>query len=125
MAIWHEQKPNCFIIHIEETDLSEEIVDRIRQILTVAFLNQKYNLIFDMSSCMMIDSYFIGLLISTFREVRELGGKIICCGLTAQVEHAFDAVRLNQLVEIYPSIEDGMQKFSQPLPEPSDEDLLR
>ncbi len=111
MAIWHEKRENCFVIHLDESDLSENIVDRIRQILTVAFLNQNYNLIFDMSSCTMIDSYFIGLLISTYREIRDLGGNVICVGPSGQVAHAFEAVRLDQLIQIYDSVEKAVQQF--------------
>ena len=125
MAIWHEQKPNCFVIHIDESNLSEDIVDRIRQILTVAFLNQSYKLIFDMSSCTMIDSYFIGLLISTYREVRDLGGTITCVGLTGQVAHAFEAVRLNQLVSVYDTLSEALKDIDvPPISEPTDEELL-
>ena len=77
MAIWHEERGDIFVIHIDEEELTDEIVDRMRQVLTVAFLNRKYSLIFDLSSCSLIDSYFfIGLIISTYRELQEMGGTL-------------------------------------------------
>jgi len=112
MAIWHEQKPNCFIIHIDETDLTEELLDRMRQVLTITFLHQRYNLVLDFSSCTMIDSYFIGLLISTYRELQDLGGVLKCAGVSGQVAHAFDVIRLNQMIKVYETVEEAVQSFS-------------
>lgn len=111
MAIWHEQKDNCLVIHIDESELTEDILDRMRQVLTVAFLNRLYNLVFDLSACNMIDSYFIGLVISTYREVQELGGNLKCAGVSGQVAHAFDVIRLNKVVDIYETVEEAVQDF--------------
>lgn len=111
MAIWHEQKTNCFVVHIDETDLTEEILDRMRQVLTVAFLSRQYNLVLDLGVCKMIDSYFIGLLISTLREVKELGGSLKCAGVTGQIQNAFEVIRLNQVIEIYDSVEKAIEDF--------------
>ncbi len=108
MAIWHETKNNCFIVHVDETELTEEILDRMRQILTVAFLSRQYNLILDLSVCLMIDSYFIGLLISTYREVKELGGGLRCVGVSGQVSHAFEVIRLNQVIDVCTTIDDAI-----------------
>jgi anti-anti-sigma factor len=113
MAIWHENKSDCFVIHVDETDLTEEIIDRMRQVLTVAFLSRQYNLILDLSACLMIDSYFIGLLISTYREVKELGGNLKCVGLSGQVSHAFDVIRLNQVIDVCDSINEAIDKFTE------------
>lgn len=112
MAIWHEKKDNCFVIHVDEMDLTEEILDRMRQVLTVAFLSRQYNLILDLSSCRMIDSYFIGLLISTYREVKELGGDLKCVGVQGQVAHAFEVIRLNQVIDVFKNIDDALEIYS-------------
>lgn len=109
MAIWHELKDEYFIVYIDENELTEEIIDRMRQVLTVAFLHRKYNIIFDLSTCNMIDSYFIGLLISTFRELKELGGTLKCVGVHGQVAQAFEIIRLNQIIEIFNSTDEAIQ----------------
>ncbi len=114
MAIWHEEIENCFVIHIEEPDLTEAILDRLRQVLTVAFLNQQYDIIFDLSACSLVDSFFIGFLITTFREVRELKGRIICAGVDGQVQHAFSVIHLNQVIEIVDTVKDAVERFYQP-----------
>ncbi|HOJ61470.1 MAG TPA: STAS domain-containing protein [bacterium] len=113
MAIWHEQLSSCFVIHVEEPELTEEILDRMRQVLTVAFLSRQYNLVLDLSSCVMVDSYFIGLLISTYREVKELGGSLLCVGLSGQVDHAFEVIRLNQVVDIFDTVEEAVRHLNQ------------
>lgn len=108
MSIAHETKGNAFIITVQEEDLTDEILDRMRQVLTVAFLHKKYHIILDLSSCKMIDSYFIGLLISTYREVKELGGTLSCVGAAGQVKNAFEVIRLDRLVKMHNSLADAL-----------------
>lgn len=119
MVIWHEQLSNCFVVHVEEPELTENILDRMRQVLTVAFLSRQYNLIFDLSSCVMIDSYFIGLLISTYREVKELGGNLHCVGVTGQVEYAFEVIRLKQVVDVFPTVGEAVRHMSKKAESPT------
>jgi anti-anti-sigma factor len=121
MAIWHEQKSNCFIIHVDESELTEDLIDRMRQVITVSFLNRHYNLIFDLSMCTMIDSYFIGLLISTYREVKELGGNLYCAGVDGQVAHAFEVIRLDRVVEVFDTVDEAVQKIRSESPSTEDD----
>lgn len=108
MAIWHEQRGNCFVIHLDESDLTEKIIDPMRQILTVAFLKKNYNLILDLTQCEMVDSYFVGLLISTHNDIRNLGGRLICVGAKGQIANAFEAIRLNQIIKLYDKLETAL-----------------
>ncbi|MBN2325867.1 MAG: STAS domain-containing protein [Candidatus Omnitrophica bacterium] len=85
--------------------MTERLLDQMRQILTVAFLSRKYKLVFDFESCEMIDSYFIGLLISTHRELKELGGELKCVGVHGQIAHAFEIIRFDKIISIYDTIE--------------------
>ena len=119
MAIWHEQKNNCFLVHVDESELTEELIDRMRQVITVSFLSRQYNIILDMSSCKMIDSYFIGLLISTYREIKELGGLIFCAGVKGQIAHAFEVIRLDRIIDVFDTVDQAMQKMKSHNPSPS------
>lgn len=111
MAIWHQTTHDCFVIHIDELHLSEEIIDRVRQVLTVAFLNKHFQVILDLEGCSMIDSFFIGLIIQTYRELRELGGNLRCANVNDNVNHAFEVIRLNQVVDICETVDDAVRKF--------------
>ncbi|MDX9754827.1 MAG: STAS domain-containing protein [bacterium] len=113
MSVWYEHRSTCFVIHVDERDLTEAVVDPVRQIITIAFLHGQYNLLFDLSSCGMIDSYFVGLMISTYREVDKLGGTMICGGVRGQVDQAFRVIRLDQLVDIYPTLDEAIQKMKE------------
>jgi len=108
MSIEHETRSNAFIITVEDEDLKDEILDRMRQVLTVAFLHRKYHIVFNLSKCTMIDSHFIGLLISTYREVKELGGTLRCVGASGQIKNAFEVIRLDRLVTMHNSIDDAL-----------------
>lgn len=111
MAIWREEKNDCFIIHVDEPEPNERDIDRIRQVLTVAFLNQKYKLIFDLSSCQMINSFFIGLLIGTYREITDLGGTMVISGVSPEVMSVLKIIRLDDVMEIFPSIDEAVAQF--------------
>lgn len=112
MAIWYEQRDDVFVIYIDESELTEAIIDRMRQVLTVAFLHRRYNILFDLSSCVLIDSYFIALMISIHRELKELGGSLKCSGVQGQVQQAFELIRLNKVIDIHPTNEKAIQSFS-------------
>lgn len=113
MAVWYERLPSCFVIHVDETGLTDDLVDPVRQVITIAFLNNQYNLIFDLSSSVLIDSFFIGLIISTYREVKKLGGTMICGGVKGQVSEAFHIIRLNRLVELCETVEESIAKMKE------------
>ncbi len=91
----------------------------MRQVLTVAFLSRQYNSILELSACLMIDSYFIGLLISTYREVKELGGNLKCVGVSGQVSHAFEVIRLNQVIDVCETIDEAIALFVEQEKSPS------
>ncbi|MBZ0256239.1 STAS domain-containing protein [bacterium] len=99
------------MIHIDELHLSEEIIDRVRQVLTVAFLNKHFKVILDLEGCTMIDSFFIGLIIQTYRELRELGGNLRCASVNENVKHAFEVIRLNQVIDICETVDDAIEMF--------------
>lgn len=111
MSIWHEAKQDCFVIHVEEIELNEEIIDRVCQILTVAFLNKQFNIVFNLNGCRMIDSFFIGLIIQTYRELHELGGNLRCAGANENIRHAFEIIRLDRVVDICETVEDAIELF--------------
>lgn len=109
MAIWHEERDECFIIVIDEINLVETLIDKIRQILTIAFLNNSYTIIFDLSSCQVVDSYFIGLLINTHNDVRNLGGSILCAGVKGQIEQAFHIIHLDNVIPLFSTVNEAVQ----------------
>lgn len=109
MAVWNEERDDCFIIVIDEDNLVESLIDKIRQILTVAFLNNSYKIIFDLSACKMVDSYFIGLLINTQNDLQNLGGSIICAGVKGKIEDAFHVIRLNKVIPMFPTLNEAVE----------------
>ncbi|MBI1388483.1 MAG: STAS domain-containing protein [bacterium] len=113
MSIWHEEIADCFVIHLGGNELAEDLIDQVRQVLTVAFLNRHYKIIFDLNGCSMIDSFFIGLIIQTYRELRELGGNLRCVGPNRHIRHAFEVIRLNQVVDICDTIDEAVEAFNE------------
>lgn len=117
MAIWHEEKQNCYVVHIDEVEPSERDLDRIRQVLTVAFLHKKYQLVFDLSACQMIDSFFIGLIISTYREVKDLGGDLVVCTDSDEIRQVMEIIRLNKVLTIVSTVDEAIAHYTDSSPE--------
>ncbi len=113
MAVWHEERDDCFIVVIDEPNLIESLIDKIRQILTVAFLTNSHHIIFDMSACQVVDSYFIGLIINAQNDLKNLGGTIICAGVNGQIEQAFKIIRIDKVIPMFHTLDEAVQ-YCQP-----------
>lgn len=55
----------------------------------------------NLSGVSFIDSSGLGLVVSTFRRLREQGGDLVLCGLTPPVRTIFELTRLHRVFDIY------------------------
>ncbi|HXC92762.1 MAG TPA: STAS domain-containing protein [Geobacteraceae bacterium] len=67
-------------------------------------VDKKYvNIVFDMSRVDFVDSSGLGLCISTARELAAISGKLVCCGLSDNVQKLFKMTRADQKVAVMAS----------------------
>jgi anti-sigma B factor antagonist len=65
--------------------------------------------IFDLSELTFISSIFMGSLIRFRQTIGHVKGKVVICSATESVLDALRRARLDQVFEIYPTIDDAMQ----------------
>lgn len=79
------------------------------EITPVTEANDK--IVFDIGEVEFVDSSGIGVILSMVRRVRERRGELRICRITPPVKAIFDLVRMNRLVEIYPTAEEAVKAF--------------
>jgi anti-sigma B factor antagonist len=66
----------------------------------------------DLAGLTLIDSSGVGAIVSLFKRVRALGGDVKVSGVTAQPKEIFRLLRLDRALDIHPSTEEAIAKFS-------------
>jgi anti-sigma B factor antagonist len=74
-------------------------------------LKETTRLVLDVDSLDFVDSSGLGALLSALREATAGGGDIRLCRVKPSVQALFDVVRLDQVLEIYPSPQEAVDSF--------------
>ena len=75
-----------------------------KQMNSVIDLHEYLNIIVDMQNIDLIDSTGLGTLISVFNHGRNNNCKIKFCNMSAAVENVIKMTRIDQILEIYPTL---------------------
>jgi anti-sigma B factor antagonist len=65
----------------------------------------------DLGPVGFMDSTGCGGLLSALKRVREAGGDLKACGVGASVRAFFDLVRIQRLMDIFPTCEEAIASF--------------
>ncbi len=89
------------IIFIKMTgSLVASIVEQVKSQIQ-KLVDKKYVfIVFDMSRLDFVDSSGLGLCITTSRELATSSGKLVCCGLPANVQKLFSITRADSKVKV-------------------------
>ncbi|MDQ2868698.1 MAG: STAS domain-containing protein [Verrucomicrobiota bacterium] len=81
-------------------------------------------LILDLSGVDYIDSTGLATLIEYFRDASEYGGVLCLAGLNEKLKPVFDIVRFDQVLSIFPTVDEAVKAIQQGrvLPPPSAHD---
>lgn len=67
--------------------------------------------VIDLSRVEFVDSSGCGALLSCLRQLGDRGGDLKLCGVQKNVERLFELVRMNRIIDVYPSKEDALKGF--------------
>lgn len=76
-------------------------------------LSSPVRLIIDLSETLFIDSSGLGAIISCQRHAAAAGGRIKLCGMSKQVQSAFELLRLHLIFDIVPTRAEALQAFAE------------
>jgi len=68
-------------------------------------------LVLDLGNVLFMDSSGLGALLTCLRQLSGSGGDMKVCGVTKPVRALFELVRMNRILETYPSREDALKAF--------------
>jgi anti-anti-sigma factor len=116
LKIEHETKPvearDIHVLRLEGyvdahtfTDFEEE--------LTALVEGGHYNLLLDLEKLTYINSTGLGLLMATFRQVRQHNGDLVIAKMSDKITNIFNLLGFSRLIHTYPTEAEALDKFSQ------------
>jgi len=73
-----------------------------------------YNLLLDLEKLTYINSTGLGLLMATFRQVRQHGGDLVIAKMSDKITNIFNLLGFSRLISTYATEQEAMQKFAAP-----------
>ena len=86
------------------TDFEEELTKLVE--------NGHYHLLLDLEKLTYINSTGLGLLMATFRQVRQHGGDLVIAKMSDKITNIFNLLGFSRLIHTYATEEEAMQKFA-------------
>ena len=85
------------------TDFEEELTKLVE--------GGHYHLLLDLEKLTYINSTGLGLLMATFRQVRQHGGDLVIAKMSDKITNIFNLLGFSRLIHTYATEEEAMQKF--------------
>lgn len=82
--------------------------------LTQLVESGKYNLLLDLEKLTYINSTGLGLLMATFRQVRQHGGDLVIAKMSDKITNIFNLLGFSRLISTYATEEEALSKFEEP-----------
>jgi anti-sigma B factor antagonist len=98
------------VVVISTESLMANNVEQFKDVFAPLIV-QRCGILIDMEEVRFVDSSGIGALITTFKKVQALEGELKLCSLTEQVRSIFEMVRVDKILEIYPTREEALNSF--------------
>ena len=86
------------------TDFEEELTKLVE--------GGHYNLLLDLEKLTYINSTGLGLLMATFRQVRQHGGDLVIAKMSDKITNIFNLLGFSRLIHTYPSEQEALAKFA-------------
>ena len=83
-------------------------VEKVKTELTPILAQEHTHLIFDFQKIEFIDSSAIGCIISLVKTAKKHGGTVKLANITPNVMDVLELLRLPMILDIVPTIEDGL-----------------
>lgn len=73
---------------------------------------KQYNLLLDLEKLTYINSTGLGLLMATFRQVRQHGGDLVIAKMSDKITNIFNLLGFSRLIHTYPDEASALAKFA-------------
>ncbi len=92
--------------------IDAEISFELRDLIEKLIENGKYKLVLDMNKTAYVDSSGLGAIVSRISILRANEGDIRLASLNESVDSLLELTNLNQILEIFDTVEQAMDSFT-------------
>lgn len=90
-------------------DIDQHKVSSIRDDVDSSIKNNNVrNIIFDFEKVDFMDSSGIGMVLSRYKSMGELGGKLILTSVSENTMRLFDMVGIKKIIDIFSSVDEAL-----------------
>ncbi len=90
-------KVNGELDHHIAAKIKEEVDNKMRS-------SNAINIIFDFSELTFMDSSGIGVIMGRYKKTRTLGGRVIACGVNAQILRIMEMSGIDKIIKLTPTL---------------------
>lgn len=98
------------LLRLQEERLDAHNSGELRDTLLKLLESDEIHLIIDLSAVRFIDSSGLGALLSGYKNASLRSGSLVLAALQPRVQSMFELTRLHRVFEIFPSVEDALNK---------------
>jgi anti-anti-sigma factor len=102
-------------INVEKATILEAL--EFKCVMDEHIYNGNHNIIIDLENCEFLDSTFIGVLVVTWKKVKEKGGKLKLVKPGNFAQTVFHLTGTIEIFETYDSVEEALSSFTIPIEE--------
>lgn len=110
MNISTETREGHSILSLKDERLDASNSGELRDIILGLLRAEGQRLIMDLSAVSFIDSSGLGTLLNSRKDAYHCSGSIALTGLQPRVQSMLELTRLNQIFDIFPTLEDAIAK---------------
>ena len=116
LKIEHETTPvNGRDVHILRLEgyVDAHTFTEFEEELTKLVEGGQYNLLLDLEKLTYINSTGLGLLMATFRQVRQYQGDLVIAKMSDKITNIFNLLGFSRLIHTYPTEQEALDRFAQ------------
>ena len=82
------------------------LADEFRKQIDECLKNNEHNILVDLSNISFMDSAGLGALLSAYKRLKEIGGKLIVCSINKQIKIIFELVGIDRVLNTFSNKEE-------------------
>lgn len=103
---------NVLVVTPQENYLNASIAAPLKKRLHEHTDNGCTKLVLDLDRVEFMDSSGLTVIISTLKSLKELGGRLVLCGVGEDLTSLFQLTRLDKIFQVYPNTSQAVRALS-------------
>jgi stage II sporulation protein AA (anti-sigma F factor antagonist) len=111
MELSFAETNSCLIVNIEG-DLDLHTAEHFKQQVDEKITAGNHNLILNFTQVNFVDSSGIGAILSKYKQLNNLGGKLVIANISPQIKRIFEVSGILRVIDIYSSEKEAVKKIA-------------